>query len=66
MVYFAKTQNKRIFTTGAFLQPMKVIDEEGKEYWIWTVSEFVEDSFKDGEIYNPKETAESLEILLTE
>ena len=55
-----------IFTTGAHLQPMKVKNDDGKEYWIWTVLEFVDDSFKDGEVYNPKETAENLEILLME
>jgi hypothetical protein len=55
-----------IFTTGAHLQPMKVKNEDGEEYWIWTVLEFVDDSFKDGEVFNSKETAKSLEILLTE
>jgi hypothetical protein len=53
-----------IFTTGAYLQPMKIKDNSGKEHWIWTVSEFVDDSFKNGEIYNPSETAEQLEKLL--
>ena len=55
-----------IFTTGAHLQPLKVKDEDGKESWVWIVSEFVDDSFKDGEVFNPKETAASLEVLLTE
>jgi hypothetical protein len=55
----------QIFTTGAFLNPMKVIDSEGKEIWVWYVSEFIDDSFnEDGEIYNPNETAGSLEELL--
>jgi len=53
-----------IFTTGAHLLPMKVNNEDGKEYWIWTVSEFIDDSFKDGEVCNPKEIAESLDELL--
>lgn len=55
-----------IFTTGAFLRPMKVKDDDSKEYWVWTVSEFVDDSFKDGEVYNPKETARNLGGLLAE
>ena len=55
-----------IFTTGAFLQPMKVKDDNGKEYWIWAVLEFADDSFKDGEVYNPKETAKNLGSLLAE
>ena len=29
-----------IYTTGAFLKPMKVTDSEGKEIWVWYVSEF--------------------------
>jgi len=53
-----------IYTTGAFLKSMKVTDSEGKEIWIWYVSEFNEDSFKDGEIYNPQEFANSKENLL--
>jgi len=64
MIYFAETHNKKIFTTGAFLQPIKVQDENGREYWIWTVLEFVDDSYIDGEVYNPKETAESVDDLL--
>ena len=55
-----------IFTTGAHLVPIKIQKGDGKEYWIWSVSEFVDDSFRDGEVFNPKETAESLDILLTE
>ena len=53
-----------IYTTGAFLKPMKVTDSEGKEQWVWYVSEFVEDSFLQGEIYNPKEFANSKDELL--
>ena len=56
--------NPIIFTTGAHLQPMKVKNDDGKEYWVWAVSEFVDDSFKDGEVYNPKEIAESFAELL--
>lgn len=55
-----------IFTTGAFLKPMKVTDSEGKEIWVWYVSEFIDDSFLDGAIYNPKETANAKEMLITE
>jgi hypothetical protein len=46
-----------IFTTGAFLKPMKIIDYNGNEKWIWYVTEFIDDSFLNGEIYNPKETS---------
>lgn len=56
----------QIFTTGAFLKPMKVTDSEGKEIWVWYVSEFIDNSFKDGEEYNPKENAVSFDELVTE
>lgn len=55
-----------IFTTGAFLKPMKVKDSEGKEIWVWYVSEFIDDSFLDGGIYNPQETANSKDELIQE
>ncbi len=56
----------KIHTTGAFLQPAKVTDSTGKEIWIWFVSEFTDESFLNGEIYNPKETANTKEELLKE
>lgn len=46
-----------IYTTGAFLKPVKVIDSEEKEIWFWCVTEFIEDSYSDGKIFNPKEFA---------
>lgn len=54
-----------IFTTGAFLKPTKTIDRNGKEFWVWVVSEFVDDSFLNGEVFNPKEFDYSKENLLT-
>lgn len=54
----------QIFTTGAFLQPAKIIDNNGKETWIWHVSEFIDDSFLNGGIYNPKEIARTKDDLL--
>lgn len=54
----------KIFTTGAFLQPVKVVDSDGKEIWVWYVTEFIDDSFKDGEIYNPVEISNKKEILI--
>ncbi|OFX39625.1 MAG: hypothetical protein A2X08_13630 [Bacteroidetes bacterium GWA2_32_17] len=59
-------ENPTIFTTGAFLKPMKITVREGKDIWIWYVSEFIDDSFKEGEVYNPKETSRSLEMLVEE
>ncbi|HRK26194.1 MAG TPA: hypothetical protein PK239_02780 [Chitinophagales bacterium] len=55
-----------IFTIGAFLKPLKVTDSEGKEIWVWYVSEFEDSSFKDGVGVNPKENAVSLNELIAE
>ncbi len=56
----------QVFTTGAFIKPIKIVDGEGKEKWIWYVSEFVDDTFKGGEVYNPLESADTLKNLVTE
>lgn len=53
-----------IYTTGAFLQPARIVDNAGKEIWIWYVSEFTDDSFLDGNVYNPQEVANSKEELI--
>ncbi len=55
-----------IYTTGAFLKPMKVTDSEGKEIWLWFVSEFNEDTFNDGELYNPNEFGTTKQELLVD
>jgi hypothetical protein len=54
-----------IHTTGALLRPQKVTDMLGNVIWMWTVAEFTDDSYKDGEIFNPPETAISYEELTT-
>ncbi len=54
-----------IFTTGAFLRPIKVV-QDGEELWMWTVAEFIDDSFKDGKIFNPSEVSQTQKDLLTE
>ena len=64
MIYFAGTYNKKIFTTGAFLRPMKVKDVNGNDFWVWVVEKFEDNNFYDGEEYNPVEVASSLEELL--
>ncbi|MDO9036869.1 MAG: hypothetical protein Q7U59_00800 [Lutibacter sp.] len=53
-----------IFTIGAFLKPMKVTDSDGKEIWVWYVTEFSDTSFYNGKEYNPKEFGNSKEELL--
>lgn len=60
----SKKNNNEIFTTVAFLKPIKIQNEKGKYYWTWVVSEFIDDSFQNGNIYNPNEYSYSLENLL--
>jgi hypothetical protein len=56
-----------IQTNGAFLKPMKVTDSEGKEIWMWCVSEFTDDSYDhNGVVFNPKEFATTKENLMLE
>ena len=51
--------NDTIFTTGAYLRPQKIVDTMGIEKWMWVITEFTDDSFKDGEVFNPSEVADS-------
>jgi len=48
-----------IFTTGAFLQPVKINDK-----WYWMAVGFEDDSYLDGETCDPLITADSQEELL--
>ena len=48
-----------IFTTGAYLKPQKIVDSCGNEKWVWVIVEFIDDSFKDGAVFNPPEVADS-------
>jgi hypothetical protein len=61
-----KNINVSIYTTGAFLYPVKIKDAEGNEKWIWAVSSFEDDSYTDGILCNPITTADTKEGLLTE
>jgi len=63
MIYFSETYNKKIFTTGAFLVPMQVKDVNGNDFWIWSVEQFVDDSYYNGEAFNPVEVAGSSDEL---
>jgi hypothetical protein len=53
-----------IYTTGAYLRPLEIINEEGEKIYIWYVSKFESDSFYDGETCDSKECANSKEGLL--
>jgi len=53
------TNDMTAHTMGAFIVPMKV---EG--VWQWVVSEFTDDTFKDGDYIYTKEWAEEREGLI--
>lgn len=65
MIYSLERNPPQIFTTGAFLRPLKAQDGNGKEFWVWYVERFEEDSFYDGKIFNPVTVAQNLEDLST-
>ena len=64
MIYRVETNKKKIYTTGAFLQPIKVKDANGNDFWTWAVEKFEDPSFFNGNEYNPSEVAGSIEELL--
>lgn len=53
-----------IFTTGAFLHPVQINDNEGNKKWFWIVSSFEDESFKGGFLCNPVSVADVQEGLL--
>lgn len=52
-----------IYTTGANLRPITFV-VDGKARWAWVVDEFIDDSFKDGDVYNPNEFGNTKDELL--
>lgn len=54
-----------IFTTGAFLKAIE-IDINGKRQIRWIVTQFEDDSFENGELIIPFESADSEEKLIEE
>lgn len=61
-----KMKSATLFTTGAFIRPQKITDKNGNETWVWVVSEFIDDTFFDGKICNPREDGETIQELLLE
>ena len=57
-------KRSNIYTTGAFLAPLKVRDSDGAVVWIWAVSQFDNDTYLDGEICRPVVIAKASEKLL--
>lgn len=53
-----------IYATGCFLRPIMITGSDGQQKWVWVVVEFESDSYRDGEAYNPKHVAPSLESLI--
>jgi len=53
-----------IYTTGAYLRPIQVTDSESNPKWVWTVSEFNDDSFLGGTYCQPLEQADTRESLI--
>lgn len=61
--FFFAENSPKIFTTGAFLVPMK-IRKKGKERFVWIVEEFNDDSYYEGENCSPVVYADSLDSLI--
>jgi len=53
-----------IYTTGAFLFPVRIKDEDGADVWMWAVSQFKDETFLDGVTCEPVEKADRCEDLL--
>ncbi|MFO0793266.1 MAG: hypothetical protein U0586_04300 [Candidatus Brocadiaceae bacterium] len=53
----------RIYTTGAYIVPMKIKIGQ-KQRYVWVVDEFGDDSYLDGEHCNPVLYANNLKNLL--
>ena len=65
MIYTIEKHSPQIYTNGAYLRPLKMVDDNNKEFWIWYVEKFEgADSFYAGEVYNPASVASSLDDLL--
>ena len=52
-----------VVTTGAYLIPMRIMDNMGNETWRWVVSDFIDDTYKNGKVYDAKVVALSKEAL---
>ena len=54
----------QIYTNGAFCEPLRFRHKDGEISWHWVVTEFNDESFRQGEIVFPKEWADTSEELL--
>jgi hypothetical protein len=55
----------QIYTTGAYLKPLKTKDVNGNEVWVWYVTEFSESSFQDGVEIEAKEFSKDESSLIS-
>jgi hypothetical protein len=46
------------------LQPVKITDEKGNAAWMWAVTQFEDETYYGGNIWNPVARAETGEMLL--
>lgn len=54
----------QIHTSGAVCEPLRFRRKDGKISWHWVVTEFTDDSHRQGEMVFPKEQAETSGELL--
>lgn len=53
----------KLYTTGAFLVPMK-IERAGRERYVWVVADFNDDTFHDGELCSDLTEAATIDELI--
>jgi hypothetical protein len=61
--YFPKADATCIYTSGAYLEPLMVMGDDGNIEWVWAVASFNDDTYLDGKTCAPVERAETLELL---
>jgi hypothetical protein len=57
-------KSSEIYTGGAFLTPVTVMNSHGDIVWMWTVSQFEDDTYCNGEICSPVTRSETEDNLL--
>jgi len=62
--FYPKENTNCIYTTGAFLTPLMVTNDDGNPEWLWAVLSFNDSTYLDGKCCHPVESAETVEKLL--
>lgn len=55
-----------VYTTGAFIQPVSYVGSDGETVFGWIVTEFEDDTYRDGECLNIEVSADNLAGLTPE